>query len=592
MANTSFNLVDLDFNTFKESLKTFLRSQSQFQDIDFDASNISVLLDLLAYNTYHNAFYLNMIGNEMFLDTALLHDSVVSHVKELNYTPRSALSSRITIDVGVTPATLVESVIIPKGKTFTARISTNTYTFSTAETIVMDGSYNSNTGLNEFSSSDVEIFEGFTTTDSFVVDTADTTQRFVLSNPNIDTTSISVRVIEDGSANTIDFLQTSSLFGVTANTPAFFVQGAENKQYEISFGNDVTGRRPKNGAVIVCEYRVCSGEAPNGINTINIDGDIDGHANVSVTIVREAELGAEQEGIESIRFNAPRFFQTQERAVTARDYKVLLQSKFPEIESINVYGGEDAVPPQYGKVMVAIDVTNADGVPQSSISRYQEYLAERTPIVIEPVFVSPEFIYVSINSDVTYDLNTSAVPANDIRALVYDAIDSFCANNINDFNVTLRYSKLVGAIDSAHSSIVSNDTSIRLIKYFVPSYDDMYEERAAPILVEFNNSISAVENVREFTLKLGGAQYTTKLRDDGAGNIVAVLSGETTTIPVGTVDYDTGTITINSMVVTGYTGEGIDFTATPTEKDVSAARNYILENRASDVRVNVRGIYA
>jgi hypothetical protein len=421
---------------------------------------------------------------------------------------------------------------------------------------------------------------------------SDSAQRFILSNPNIDTTSISVSVIEDGSSNTIDYLYTPSLFGVTASTPAFFVQGAENKQYEVCFGNDVTGRRPRNGAVIICEYRVCSGASPNGINNITLDGDIDGHANVSVSIVRAAELGSEQEDIESIRFNAPRFFQTQERAVTARDYKILLQTKFPEIESINVYGGEDAVPPQYGKVMVAIDVTNADGVPQTSIERYREYLKERSPLVIEPVFVSPEFIYVSITSDVSYNINATDVSSNDIRSLVYGSIVNFCANNINDFNVTLRYSKLVGSIDDSHSSIISNDTSIRLVKYFVPDYNSMYEERAVPIQIEFNNPVSGVETTREFVMKLGSSRYNTKLRDDGNGTIVAVLGGETSTVPVGTINYDTGAIIINSITIISYTGEGIDFTAVPSEKDVTASRNYILECRPSSVKINVQGIYA
>lgn len=597
MANNSTNLVTLDFSTYKTNLKEYLRNNPLFQDIDFEASNINVLLDILAYNTFHNGFYLNMIGNEMFMDSALLRDSITSHAKELNYTPRSAISSVASLDLVVTPSIYEDSLTIPRGTSFTTTVGSNTYVFTTDQSIVMDRRLNSsNSLLNEFFSNGVQIFEGFVTAETFVMDDSNPTQRFLLSNPNVDTSSIRMSVTEDGSIQLDTYILASSFFNVTATDKVFFVQGAENNQYEVVFGNNVTGRRPKNGAIISCEYRVASGSGSNGADGFRLDNSIIGTSGtytgnqVTITVAEPGQSGAEPETIEEIKFNAPRYFQTQERAVTTTDYKTLLKSKFPEIDSVHVYGGEDNNPPQYGKVMVAIDVFNADGLPATLVEKYKKFLQEKMPLTIDPVFVNPSFLYCDITSDVVYNLNTTDVPAGDIKNAVKTTISSFCNTNINDFDVTMRYSRLTAAIDNTYSGIISNETNLKLIKYLVPTSEQTALRQNISTTINFSNPITSIIT-DDFTLFYQNTQYpNTWLEDDGAGVLNAVVGNNK--FSVGSVNYDTGVVTIDSLRIATYFGEGIAFAATPLINDVTVRLNEILQTRESDIHVTVRGIYA
>ncbi|NDB29851.1 hypothetical protein EB151_09925, partial [archaeon] len=329
MANTSIDLVGLDFNSIKTNLKTYLKNNTAFKDVDFEGSNISVLIDLLSYNTYLNSFYTNMVASEMFLDTAALRDSVVSHAKALNYTPRSFVSASANVTISISPTSSTNSVVIPKGTSFTSRVGSNTFTFTTNENLVL-----SNPNNNVFTSN-LTIYEGSYLTDSFVMNYSNSSQRFVISNPTVDTSSISVTVIEDNGDNSINYSKATSLIGMTSVSNNYFIEAAENQQYEIKFGDNVFGRKPKDGSVIVAEYRTSSGELPNGASTFSNDGNIDGHSNVSVSTVSNASGGALNEPIESIRYNAPRAFQTQNRAVTASDYETILKSNFSDIQSIS-----------------------------------------------------------------------------------------------------------------------------------------------------------------------------------------------------------------------------------------------------------------
>ena len=245
MANSSINLIDLDFESLKSSLKSHLSSQAKFQDYDFDGSNINVLIEVLSYNTYLNTFYMNMVASEMFLDTAQIRDSVVSHAKELNYLPRSFKSATANVNISITPATSVSSVVIPAGTGFTGRLGSNTFNFMVDSDIAIT---TSNNGV--FYSNNVKIYEGSNVVDVFVKNDSATNQRFLLNNPNIDTSSITINVTENSGANTFNYIQSFYLYGLTSTSLAFFVQAAENDQYEIIFGDNFTGRTPKNGAII------------------------------------------------------------------------------------------------------------------------------------------------------------------------------------------------------------------------------------------------------------------------------------------------------------------------------------------------------
>jgi hypothetical protein len=589
-ANTSINLVNLDFTSLKESFKTYLKTQNTFKDYDFEGSNINVLLDVLSYNTYMNTFYLNMIGNEMFLDSAQLRESVISRAKELNYTPRSFKSARATVTLTIQTDGSVASVTMPKGTTFNTRVGSNTFTFSTDENKVISGANST------FVSNEIVIYEGQYVNDTFTVNNSDTSQRFILSNPTIDTASLTVTVIEDNGAEILSYLRATSLFDKQANSQIFFVQGAENDKYEVLFGDGVLGRKPKDNSIVVCEYRICKGELPNGAFKFTSDGAIQTFSNVAVTTVSAAAQGAIHESIESVKFNAPRYFTTQERAITAEDYRNLLLLNFPEINAVSVYGGEEAVPPVFGKVFIAVDLKNVDGVPDIRKQQYYNFIKPRSSLSIDPVFIDPDFMNVDIFSTVRYNLNTTALNSESLKELILTAIRGFNGTYLDDFNTTLRYSSLVKTIDATDRSILSNDTIIRPIRVVLPdvgvdkSYDIDFAQELENDFADLekiypSNYISTIEST-SFVVQ----NKLVNLKDDGKGNITTITLDGTNNVvvnTVGTVDYKTGKVQLQRLNITEYTGSGIKIFARTKRKDISSLLRTILTIKDEDVRINI-----
>jgi len=590
MANSSINLVDLDFNLLKTSLKSHLSSQPKFQDYNFDGSNMSVLLDVLTYNTYLNTFYMNMVASEMFLDTAQLRDSVVSHAKELNYNPRSFRSAQANLNISITPSTTVSSVVIPAKTGFTSRVGSNTFNFVTKESISITNSTN-----GSFLANNVTIYEGSYVTDTFVKNNTIPNQRFLLNNPTIDTTSIEISVSENSGANTYTYTQGYSLFGLYSNTNVFFVQPAENEQYEIVFGDDISGRSPKNGAIIKVTYRVCSGELPNGASGFVNNSSIDGHSVIRITVNSEAMNGSVSESINSIKFNAPRSFQTQERAITESDYEILLTREFPEIQAIAVYGGEKENPPQYGKVFVSVDITNSNGIPDVKKTIYNNYLKDKVPLGISTEIVNPQFIYLRVDTAVNYNYNITTLSQNQLSTKVLAAITNFNNVYLNKFNANFRYSNFVTMIDNADQSILNNDTAV--FPYYLLTLD-------AGVSTDFNFSfntevlittpsdavhlISADNGVFSSAFVVNG--LSCMLEDDGLGNLRVVSTSaitHTEKFKVGTIDYETGAVLINKLKVDSYEGSGIKLYIKPTSKDYSTSLKNILTINSSDVTVNM-----
>lgn len=590
MANTSIDLVGLDFQTIKTNLKAYLKNNSAFKDVDFEGSNINTLIDLLSYNTYLNSFYTNMVASEMFIDTAQLRDSVVSHAKSLNYTPRSFVSATAEIGLTVTPSAPTTNIVIPKGTTFTSRVGSNTYTFSTSSNEVI------NTSNNGVFTANIMLYEGTYIADSFTMNYSNTSQRFVLSNPTIDTGSISVTVIEDGGSTTLAYTKTETLIGLTSLTRAYFVEAAENQQYEVRFGDNVFGRKPRDGSVIVVEYRTSSGELPNGASTFLNDGNIDTHANVSIRTISSASGGAINETIESIRYNAPRNFQVQGRAVTATDYETILKANFGDIQSISAYGGEDLVPPQFGKVFISVDVQNADGTPANRIKTFSDFIKDKTPLTVDVVFVDPQFMYVKVVSDIKYNVNSTTRLSSDIRTSVLSKISAYNTNHLEGFKKTVYYSKLTKEIDSADDSIVSNDTEIRAIKIINPTTntDQSFEvDFGFPLQSETGVVLNTAEYHYGHTVQSSPFTYQgyrSILVDDTRGSIyVAKLTSGVVEIKkaVGIVDYTNGNITIQNLNVSDYEGTGIKIYVRSNSKDFSSSKNVILAIKDEDVTVTV-----
>jgi hypothetical protein len=596
MANTSIDLAGLDFNQIKDNLKSYLkRSDSPFKDVDFEGSNISSFIDVLAYNTYLNNFYLNMVASEMFLDTAQLKDSVVSHAKELNYVPRSYTSAQAQVTFNITPSSSLSSLVIPKGTSFSTRIGSNNFTFSTQELQVVnantDGKFYVNTA----------IYEGSYISESFVFTPANTAQRLILSNPTIDTSSLSVVVYENNGANSFIYTRVSSFLGVEANSQVYFLQAAENEQYEILFGDNVIGRKPAAGAVIAAEYRVCSGTEPNGSRTFDIDGSISGQSNISIiTTVNAATGGSVSEDIKSIKFNATKHYQNQERAVTVDDYESLMLRNFSDVNAVSAFGGEDYDPPVYGKVFVSVDMKAGETASTADKQRFYAFLKPRSPVSIDPVFVDPKYLYTEVYANVRYNTNVTTLKQNDIKTLVAGVVSTYNESNLDGFKKTLRYSKLVEDVNSAHSSIVSCDLYVSPFKIISPISGEVFKEvlefgmpLTTSYTISYDDIVRAqIPAVRTTVLEKDGKSCYVK--DDGNGVLglytIEGVESETLLAVVGTVDYASGKVSFTNLNIDSYTpasGTHAHVYVVPVEKDITAFKNQILTIRDPDIQVDV-----
>ena len=592
MQNTAISLVSLDFDTLKSSLKTYLKSQDKFKDYDFDGSNMSVLLDILSYNTYKNAFYLNMIAAESFLDSAQLRDSVVSRAKELNYTPKSRKSSVAELNLQF-PQSGLSSFTIPLGTRFSGQNSNSTYTFITDKATVLypSGGY--------FTANNFLIYEGRYLTESFIVDNTIEKQRFLLSNEQIDTDSLIVRISEDSGSTYNEYIASTSLYDLDSSSKIYFIQAAENNKYELIFGDGILGKKPKDSSLITVQYRVTNGSDGNGSTNFSLDDNL-GTVNSlgsavtpTITVVSSSYDGAERESIESIKYNAPRHYETQERAITTNDYKNLVLNAFTRIKTVNVYGGEnikDSV--KYGKVFVVPVTYSGTTVSESERSKIEKYLNERSTIGISCVVMQPDYLYLVVNTIVSYNTGGTTLSATDINTAVKNAIISYNQTKLNDFNIEFEFSSFSKMIDNAETSIKSNETSFQLKKVYQPEINvNTY------LSVDFNNSIVPGTFISS-DFSTGGRRYCftdynpnnntftimqkkNKTIIKNSVNTIYLIDktivGRQTYSNAGIINYDEGLIDLNSIVINDYLyGQGLEFYATPKTPNVYSKNNNLL----------------
>ena len=595
MANNFLNTSELDFTSIKSSIKTYLSGQSRFSDYDFDGSNMSVLLDILAYNTYLNNFYLNMVGSEMFLDTAQLRESIVSHAKELNYIPSSRTSAKAVVNIKIVPTDIPSFITIPKFYSFTTTIDNTTLTYSTDSDIIVYP------GTNGYIASNVSIYEGSIATEYF---TASNTTFYRLQSENIDTNSIDVTVINSqyDSANST-WLKAENLYGLTSTSNVYFVQGYSTNQYELVFGNDVTGRALVNGNIVKVRYRDTIGNLGNGAYRFSKGSSIQGYSNISVTTVTTAAEGSDRESNNSIKFNSTRFFTTQERAVTSLDYANLTKAKFPQLQSVFAYGGEDMTPPQYGKVAVSVKPYGSAGTISDSLKTSIINYLNTKNITTQAIIVDPEYFYIKVDTHVNYNTSATSSSSAQIESLVRNAIISYANNNLIDFGDDLRYSKLVKDIDASEGSILSNETELKIIKRWSPtagavstlefSFDNpLYSEAT---LYELPQGHELVVYSSSFTYThTDGDDYDAYVGDNGLGVLNVYTNQNTATglvrtalaSAVGTVDYTTGEVALTTTVKS-YSGSYISIYGNLKNKDVYAVQNKFLLIESSDVAVNL-----
>ena len=571
-ANSAINVTSLNFDNIKESMKTYIASKPEFTDYNFEGSTISMLLDLLAYNTYQNAFYTSMVGNEMFLDSALLRDSVVSRAKMLNYVPRSARGASTTLTVEITPTGAPDSVTVAKDSEFSATIDGEAYKFVTPQAYSFSSTDNY--------SGTITITEGRPVTHRFTVNT-NSPVRYILPNENVDTTSITVDVQTSSSdASSVRYNLASDITEVQANSAVYFLQEAEDSQYEITFGDDVIGQAPVDGNIVIANYRICNGTDGNGVSSFTSPSTLGGSSTFTTLVNAATSGGANNETIESIKFNAPKNYETQNRAVLAEDYKRLILRDNGDVQSISVWGGEENNPPIYGKVYISIKPTIGNTISSQRKTEITTELKKYNVLSIDPEFVDATFLYIRPTVEVRYDSKTTTLTGPQVQTKVLNAITNFESTKLGTFdNKTFRYSQFVKAIDAADSSIVSNLTTIQIEKRFVPSLTN-----STTYNVSFSNALHNPHAGHRYAISSSAFTYrgnTSYFDDDGNGNLrIYYITGSNTRVytneTAGVVNYRTGLVTINAFLPSAFVGSSLSIFADSADDDVNAIRNQIL----------------
>lgn len=582
---------ELDFFKIKENFKTFLKNQKQFKDFNFEGSNLNVLLDVLAYNTFLNNFYTNMAFSEMFLDSAVLRDSIISHTKALNYLPKSRKSSKAEIEIIFNATDGLNSIFIPKNTKFIARCGSRTFTFTNAESIVV----NRNSDNNFIKK--INIYEGIFKRELFVID-GENEQRFVINSSDVDIDSITVIVKEtqDSSSNSIEFVRKNDLFGVNAEDNVFFIQPYSENRYEIVFGNNIFGNKPVAGNVVIVEYRITKGEESNGSKDFSLDEEISGTTSI-INTISAASGGSERESEDSIKFFAPKALQIQERAITESDYEILLKQKFPEIENVSAIGGETLIPPQFGKVIVYVDTIDGEGLSQNNSNRYTKFLKSRSPLTVTPIIKPAEFLKIKLDIKSYFNPNLTDKSPNDLESIIRIKVNEFNDTYLNKFNSTFRRSQFTAVIDNSHSSITSTSITsfpfitiqpvFNSINNFQFSFKSEIKQSFSRI-IKNKNRISTNPTVFSNNITFSG--QPARLEDNGNGKMIIVSRINDEIIVhkvVGSVDYKSGSIILNDLSFDGVIGKNVEIFADLISDNISSPKERILLIDDSKTKISV-----
>lgn len=595
---TNLRVDGLSFEQIRENFRTYLKSQDQFRDYNFDASGISTLVDILAYNTYYNSFYQNMIATENFLTTAQKINSAVNLAKALNYTPRSFTSAKIigtlTVSVVGSPA----SITLPKYTRFKAVANGTTYYFITQEALTI---VRSNTGT--YVASNIELIEGAFVSERYVKDINDADQRFLLTNANADTSTLVVRVQNSIADSTIRvFTKTENIVSLTSTSLAYFLEEVEDGKYQVVFGDGVLGTALTDGNIVYLDYIVSNGQLGNNIKTLEFASTVSNVTGVAFT-VGGTELqsfgGQERETLERIKFAAPKSYAAQNRAVTTEDYEAILLSE-PNVGSVVVWGGEDNDPPAYGKVFVAIRPTIGEALTATEKNNLIDTIIKpKKVLTVTTEIVDPEYIHLVLTASVKYDPDQTIQTEASVKSKVLDTITAYNDSDLNQFSKYFRSSRLTRLIDTCERSILSTSLTVRMLREL-----DVQLNSAAKYTVNFSNAINPVTLGRPATHAYGvGSQITSNefsyggfdkcFLDDNNGIIrIYRISGNQNigvAQNVGTVNYTTGAIVLNDFKPTAFADGGVTLkiTAVPAENDILPLRGQIVDIRDADITINL-----
>jgi hypothetical protein len=575
--NKRITVSDLDFDTIKANLKTFLQGQTEFSDYDFEGSGLSVLLDVLAYNTHYNGVYTNLAVNEMFLDSASKRASVVSLAKMLGYVPRSAKCATAVVNATITaPTSSPSTITLPVNQPFNTSIDGVSYTFYNRSAVTTAR----NTAGN-YTFSNLSIVEGTPLEFKY---TAATGVRYIIPNANMDIDTLTVRVQENANSDIFQvYTRAESLTDVTPTTKVYFIKEIDDGLYEISFGNGILGNEIVTGNVITLNYFVSNLDAPNSAFNFTYGGTSLLGSNLSTTTVSRATGGAASEDINSIKFNAPRMYAAQNRAVTPEDYKAIILSQFPEASSVAVWGGENNDPPIYGKTFICVKPRDANKLTnlQKEII-VNNILDQRNIVSITPEIIDPEYFNIKVTSFVYYNPRETTKTPTQIETIVKDAILNYNNTDLEKFDGVLRFSKLSRIIDAADPAIVNNTSRIMVRRQFAPVYNISSEYKLNlinPISQDGGKQGDVFASTGFFIPNSTRVHY---LDDDAVGNIRLYYIGPNfdkviVDASIGTIDYEAGRVVVRNLTITALDDVIFEMQVKPESYDVVSALNQIVQ---------------
>jgi hypothetical protein len=583
---TKLEISELDFDGIKANLKTFLSQQNEFTDYNFEGSGMSVLLDTLAYNTHYLAYNANMLANEMYLDSADLRSSVVSLAKQVGYTPTSCTSSSAVLDVLVNNASGA-SLTMSRGTKFTTTVDGQSYSFVNNA----DVSINPTDGVYQFNN--LTVYEGSYLNYKYTVSTSDIDQRFIIPNDSVDTTTLTVKVQESSSDSTTNtYTLADGISALDSTSKVYFLQEVEGGRFEVYFGDGVLGKAVADGNIVILDYINCNRDGPNGASSFTLSGTIGGFSSATVTTDSNATGGTGLESITSIKYNAPRDYTAQDRAVTAEDYKVLVKTLYANAQAVQVYGGEDAETPDFGKVYISIKAKSGSNLTVATKESIVTSLKKYAVASVTPVIIDPETTYITLVVNFKYNSGITTKDVTTLQTNVLSKVATYNNTELEDFTGMFRYSQLIEDINGADTSILSNITTLKMYKYFTPTLAS-----ALKYTLNFNNALynphsghnaSAGGIISSTGFKINDDSSASEhfLDDDGEGNLRAYyLSGTTriyTDSTFGTVNYTTGEVILTSAHLTsisnvdGATSTRVRVFAIPNSNDIVPVRNQIL----------------
>lgn len=596
---SNLRIAELDFDTIKSNLKTFFQSQDEFTDYDFEGSSLSILLDILAYNTHYNAYLANMLVNEMFLDSAVKRSSAVSIAKHLGYTPRSARGATANLDITVNnPTGLPSTLTLPRYTAFVTNINGTSYNFLTTS------DHTATRAGSSYLFEDIVVTEGYYQEFRYVVSDVSATKKYEIPQLNIDTTTLLVTVQNSATdTTTYTYNQTTDITELTGESKVFFIEQNALGKYELNFGDGIIGKQLSIGNIITVRYLVSSGSGANVSSlytqSFTAATSIEGSSSVSVVVNSNSIGGAEEETLSEIKFNAPKANSAKNRAVTSGDYEALLIANVPEAEAVTTWGGEDNVPPYYGKILICLKPY--EGFVISELTKtniVNNLLKTKNVATINPVFIDPEYIYARFSVDVRYDSRTTTLTSDGIKTLISNGITNYFSVNLNKFNKTFYASQLIKYLMELNSSIlsVSFESGIQLRIEPVLNTENIYTGTSS---IKYYNKLHPNEfSSTAFYVNVSGVNTLVYLQDradsnppnyEGTGTIgMYSVSNGTFITNIGTINYGQGEVIINSLTPQGYlTGQtNIQLTANLQEEhyNISTTRNQILvlDNSISD----------